>query len=58
MGAKPIHTVRPVENALCIVWMHHMSITKPLRQEIDVGHFGDRKDSGIEPVAGRLDRKM
>ena len=46
------------EYILCIVWMHHMSITKPLRQEIDVGHFGDRKDSGIEPVAGRLDRKM
>jgi hypothetical protein len=37
------------ENALSIVWMHHMSIKK-LRQEIEVGQPGGRKDSRIEQV--------
>ena len=38
------------ENILCIVWMHHLSIKKPmaygLGRKWEVGHLGSRKNSG------------
>lgn len=50
------------ESILCIVWMHHLSIQKAnglwVRQEIEVGHPGGRKDSGIELGVGVWPGKM
>lgn len=50
------------ENILWIVWVHHLSMKKPMAYGLDrkweVEQLGGRKDSRIEPSAGRFSRKM
>jgi hypothetical protein len=53
-----LHEISCIESILCVVWMHHLSIKKPMAYKLvrkwKVGCSGGRKDSGIEPNVEKI----